>query len=151
MSISVNRYKWTVRCNVKPLVIRAILPWSCNVVTLTVDTMVPLGKKYCLLSRQWQESFLQVLRFPFSVMIVLSNLIWAKAVPIPGEMIRLEAGCVWVNEQLDNFQSESAGATWKRLAALEWIGGSCLEWGKSLVKTRGEVRQKKYYLSQKNG
>jgi len=50
-------------------------------------------------------------------------------------MIWEEAGCFWVNERLDNFQSELAGAILERLAALEWFGGSCLEWGKSLVKT----------------
>ncbi len=41
------------------------------------------------------------------------NFSQVKAVPIPGAMIWKEAGCVWVNEQLDNFQIELARATWK--------------------------------------
>jgi hypothetical protein len=55
--------------------------------------------------------------------------------PIPGAMIWKEAGCVWVNEQLDNFKSELAGATWK-------VASSRVNWWE-LLRVRQELGEDK--------
>ncbi len=122
MSTSVNRCKWNAWCNVKPLVIRAMLTWSNNVVT---DTMAPLGKISLSALRQTAR---MARRFssgtPFSLPSNFSSLKF------------------WSEFKLCQLKSELAGAK-KRLAAPIWFGGSYLEWGKSLVKDKREGWQKK--------
>jgi len=52
----------------------------------------------------------------------------------------------WSEFKECQFKSELAGAIRKRLAALEWIGGSYLEWGKSLAKEEREGKSEKMWL-----
>ena len=62
--------------------------------------------------RQWRGGFLRVLRFPSSVMLVLSNLIWVWAAPISKAMIWKEAVHYRVNGESKCLQSDLKNLIW---------------------------------------